>query len=250
MDSPIEKLHIGTSGWSYPDWQPGFYPAGLPGDQQLSYYSQRFQTVEINASFYRLPTEKQVATWYHAVPPGFVFAIKASRYLTHMKKLKDPGPSLQQFCERMKPLWEKTGPILFQLPPGWHFNPDRFEGFVTALPHGYRYAFEFRDPTWLTAWTYDLLKRHDLGLCLYDFNGFQPPSLITADFVYIRLHGPKRPYEGHYSPKSLTSWHNDIINWLNESREVFCYFDNTAEGCAIQDAQALKQLWSPGIKTG
>jgi uncharacterized protein YecE (DUF72 family) len=232
-------IRIGTSGWHYPHWRGNFYPPDLPTAQWLSFYCGRFDSVEINNSFYQLPSEDTFRVWREMTPAGFLFAVKASRYITHMKKLMDPQTSTKNFFERVVLLGEKLGPILFQLPPHWGANPERLDAFLAALPVGYEYAFEFRDPSWLVAPVYEVLTRYGAGLCLYNFNRLTPPKELTANFVYIRLHGPGGPYQGSYTAQALAEWAQDIGTWTGQGRSIYCYFDNDTAGYAPRNALAL-----------
>jgi uncharacterized protein YecE (DUF72 family) len=237
-------LHIGTSGWHYDHWQGPFYPEQLVKSDFLAFYQKHFQTVEINNSFYHLPAEKTLREWREKVPPGFVFAVKGSRYITHMKKLKDPQQSIKRFLDRVQILEDRLGPILFQLPPRWHFNADRLRAFLEALPREYRYALEFRDPSWLNQEVYRLLTDHGAAFCIYEFAGQLSPKEITASFVYIRLHGPRGPYQGKYETQTLADWAGAISTWTSQGKEVFCYFDNDEAGYAPQNALSLKKMLS------
>jgi uncharacterized protein YecE (DUF72 family) len=235
-------IHIGTSGWHYDHWRGPFYPDELGAGRFLAYYAGRFHTVEINNSFYQLPSERALGTWRDRVPPGFIFAVKGSRFITHLKKLQDPERSLAPFVERVAHLREKLGPILFQLPPRWRFNPERLAAFLKALPGAYRYALELRDQSWINARALDLLANHGVAFCIYELDGYLSPQEVTADFVYIRLHGPGGPYQGQYSTRTLTAWARAIASWSRQGREVFCYFDNDEAGFAAQDAARLQEL--------
>jgi uncharacterized protein YecE (DUF72 family) len=240
MDSERSStIHIGTSGWHYDHWIGPFYPERYAKTKFLGYYSERFNTVEINNSFYRLPLQRTFENWRDQVPDGFVFSVKASRFITHMKKLKDPEQSVEAFFQRVKELKNKLGPILFQLPPRWRFARERFEVFLEALPSDYKYAFEFRDLSWLNSEAFDLLSERGMALCVYDFGEVSAPKKVTADFVYVRLHGPGGPYEGKYSSQELHSWAIDIRRWNEGGKEVFCYFDNDQYGYAPENAAQL-----------
>jgi uncharacterized protein YecE (DUF72 family) len=239
-----ERIHIGTSGWHYEHWIGPFYPEGISKDDFLGHYLDHFHTVEINNTFYQLPQEKTLIQWRDAVPSGFIFAVKASRYITHMKKLKDPERAVAKFFSRIEALGDTVGPILFQLPPRWRCNVDRLSLFLKAVPAGYRYAFEFRDPTWFDDQVYEILTEHGAAFCIYDFDRRQSPRVVTADFVYVRLHGPDGPYQGQYSTRSLTEWVGAFSAWVNQGKEVYCYFDNDEAGYAAQDAMHLKQMIS------
>ena len=219
-----------------------FLPEDLPPADFLKFYQQKFQTVEINNSFYHLPTEKTMIDWRESVPPGFIFAVKGSRYITHMKKLQDPEKTLTLLMERVPRLGDRLGPILFQLPPRWGFDAGRLGHFLGVLPRGYRFALEFRDPSWLNDEASRLLKEHGVAFCMYDFAGRASPREVTADFVYIRLHGPGGAYQGRYSREALADWAKDITAWAAEGKEVYCYFDNDEAGYAAQNALELKGM--------
>ncbi len=238
----MAKAFIGTSGWQYPDFSERFYPPGLAKVDQLTYYADRFPSVEVNNTFYNLPKAKTVENWVSKVPELFVFAVKASRYITHMKNLLDPEETLPKFFERIANFGIHCGPVLFQLPPGWDLDLDRLRNFLTKLPDGYRYTFEFRNQSWMTQAVYDLLKQKNIAFCIYEINYRQSPIMTTADFVYIRLHGPGHAYADPYAPLELERWAVRIIQWLSEGRDVYCYFDNTLNGYAWNNAQSLLNL--------
>jgi uncharacterized protein YecE (DUF72 family) len=208
----------------------------------LSFYVERFDSVEINNSFYRLPDTAALKNWRAITPAGFDFSVKASRYLTHMKKLKEPRPGLKKFLPRVESLKEKLGPILFQLPPGWQCNPDRLQAFLDALPEKHSYSFEFRDSTWHSQTVYTLLKRFNAAFCIYELAGFQSPTELTADFVYVRLHGPSAAYQGRYTRKSLEAWAGRIAEWRRSLKDIYVYFDNDQAGYAAKNALELKRL--------
>jgi uncharacterized protein YecE (DUF72 family) len=237
-------LHIGTSGWNYPHWYETFYPPKEDLQQDLLvYYAEHFQTVEINNSFYQLPTVKTFRAWRDSTPAGFVFAVKASRYLTHLKKLKEVQESALTFLKRAETLGDKLGPILFQLPPRWHVNRERLAAFLQGLPAGFRYTFEFRDRTWLNPDIYALLADFGCALCIYDLKGQLSPKEVTADFVYVRLHGPhEQAYTGSYDTAALAGWAGAFSTWLQQGKEVFCYFDNDEQGFAPHNALELQQM--------
>ncbi|WP_158304917.1 DUF72 domain-containing protein [Hahella chejuensis] len=183
-------VRIGASGWSYTHWRGPFYPQDLPDGEMLSYYCRHFDAVELNSSFYHLLPQRTLLQWRDATPPDFLFSVKASRYITHMKKLKDPERHAPPLLERISALEDKLGPILFQLPPHWRFNGRRLKEFLQALSRDFRYAFEFRDPIWYTQETYDLLADYRAAFCIHDLNGFLAPVKVTANLIYLRLHGP------------------------------------------------------------
>lgn len=235
-------IHIGTSGWHYDHWKGPFYPSGLPATEMLAFYAERFRSVEINNSFYHLPEPGTLAAWRDAVDDNFLFAVKASRYITHMKKLKAAGDAVQNFLERISLLGQRLGPVLFQLPPRWHCNPARLKEFLALLPTPFRYAFEFRDPSWFTHDVYKLLEEAGAAFCIYELAGVLSPKAVTADFVYVRLHGPDAAYQGSYSTQTLAGWAGAISTWARQGREVFCYFDNDQSGYAAANAASLASI--------
>jgi len=237
------KVFIGTSGWHYKHWVGVFYPDKLPVEEMLAYYSQHFDTVELNNTFYHLPSQTALHNWRTTVSSNFLFAVKASRFITHMKKLKDPVSSSQKFFLGAEQLGEKLGPILFQLPPRWHLNLERLTEFLEALPDGHRYVFEFRDESWLVPEVYKLLRQYNSAFCLHDLAGEQSPLEITADFTYIRFHGPgMAKYAGSYSKSTLERWATRIEKWVSELSRVYVYFNNDVGGYAVKNASDLKQL--------
>ncbi len=236
------EVHVGTSGWHYDHWVGPFYPEGTASESYLSYYMRFFQSAEVNNTFYHLPQTEALARWRKTVPERFVFACKASRFITHMKKLKDPDESVERFFDRVSALGDKLGPILFQLPPRWRSNPDRLGRFLDALPEDHRYAFEFRDKSWFEPEVFDLLTEHNAAFCIYDLGGFRSPIEVTADFVYLRLHGPGGPYQGSYDGRTLFGWSRRCNNWLREGRDVYCYFDNDQAGFAVKNALRLSEM--------
>ncbi len=243
MASQSGKVHIGTSGWNYGHWKGSFYPEELNQEKWLDFYKSRFRTVEINNSFYNLPEKKTFRSWKETVQKDFIFSVKASRYITHMKKLKDPEEPVERFLSTVKELGKNLGPILFQLPPHWNVNHDRLKSFLNTLPPGNRYTIEFRDESWWTRETYDLLKDHAVAWCIFHLAGSLTPKEVTADFVYIRLHGPEGAYEGQYDGNTLGGWAGAINSWKEQGKDVFCYFDNDQNGYAAQDALKLKEMF-------
>lgn len=233
-------LYIGTSSWVYPHWRGRFYPAGLDAASWLGYYAAHFDSVEVNRSFYRLPTRAQFAAWRQQTPVGFVFAVKASRFITHMKKLSEPEHTLSPLLEAVAGLGEKLGPLLFQLPPRWRPDRGRLAAFLAALPPGLRTAFELRDPRWHGDAILDLLSRQNAAFCIYDLAGFASPRAVTADFVYLRLHGPGAAYSGRYGRRALAGW----AQWLIQQAvtAAYVYFDNDEAGYAVQDALDLQAM--------
>jgi uncharacterized protein YecE (DUF72 family) len=234
--------YVGTSGWHYRHWQGPFYPHDLAPDRWLGFYAREFDSVEINASFYRLPTRAAVRAWRAAVPSNFRFALKASRYITHMKKLRAPRTSLRAFLGVARALGGQCGPLLFQLPPRWGCDTQRLAAFLDALPPGREYAFELRDPGWHQPRVYALLRRHNVAFCIYQLAGFESPHVITADFAYVRLHGPgTQAYGGSYTDAALAAWAAEIRGWRRLKR-VYVYFDNDEAGYAVRNTATLRRL--------
>jgi uncharacterized protein YecE (DUF72 family) len=237
------KLFIGTSGWHYKHWLGLFYPKNLPPREMLEFYAQHFDTVEINNSFYRLPAAATFEAWKQNSPPRFLFAVKGSRFTTHMKKLKDPVSSTEKFFDAVDHLGKKLGPILFQLPPRWRVNTQRLAEFLESIPGGRRYVFEFRDESWYSSEVYELLRKHRASMCIHDLGGKQTPIEVTSDFTYIRFHGPgEAKYAGSYSSAAMKKWAERIKEWQQELSGVYVYFNNDIGGHAIENAKELKRL--------
>ncbi len=239
----MADIRIGTSGWHYKHWCGPFYAVKTPASRMFNCYQQQFDTVELNNSFYRLPSEAALKSWFESTPDNFVFAAKASRYITHRKRLSDPQNAIDHFFTRMEGLGKKLGPILFQLPPRWHANPERLENFLQALPHRRQYAFEFRDPSWNQEATYAILRRYRAAYVITEIAGYRSPELLTSDFVYVRLHGPgEKAYQGDYREDQLAAWANKIRIWAQTLRSIYVYFDNDQSGFAAKDALQLRAL--------
>jgi uncharacterized protein YecE (DUF72 family) len=239
----VARVHIGTSGWHYKHWLGVFYPEGTRASEMFQFYARSFDTVEVNNSFYRLPTATTFDNWREASPQNFCFAVKGSRFITHMKKLKDPKTSSEKFFHVADRLGEKLGPILFQLPPRWKLNVERFDEFLRALPGGHQYVFEFRDETWLVPEIYRLLRQHKAAFCIHDFADMKVPQEITAKFTYIRFHGPtSAKYFGSYSNRELSTWAERIKKWRRDLSSIYVYFNNDPEGAAVKNALTLKKL--------
>lgn len=236
------RVHIGTSGWVYPYWRGRFYPADLDESAWLAHYAAHLASVEVNRSFYRLPARPIIAAWRQQTPAGFVFSVKASRYITHMKKLREPEATLPPLLTAVSALAEKRGPLLFQLPPRWRSDVGRLRAFLAALPRDVMAAFELRDPSWHNDAVLDLLARHNAAFCIYDLAGFESPRAVTADFVYLRLHGPGAAYCGRYGRRALAGW----ADWLSKQTvaAAYVYFDNDQEAHAVQDALELRAMLS------
>ncbi|HEV2082070.1 MAG TPA: DUF72 domain-containing protein [Brevundimonas sp.] len=231
-------VRIGTSGWAYKDWNGPFYPDDVKAAGRLAYISRRFRTLEINASFYRMPTEAAVAAWRGQTPDAFLFAWKASRFITHNKKLRDPADPLAYLFARAEGLGAKLGPVLFQLPPNLHRDDARLQDFLDALPAGRRYSVEFRHPGWYADAVLAMLTARNVALCISDHHHAPAPWQATADFIYLRGHGPGGRYHGRYGEVALRDWAGAIRDWQN-SRDVFVYFDNDIKSAAPADADQL-----------
>lgn len=267
MKKNICEIHIGTSGWQYGDWSDGvFYPPDLSNKDWLKYYSQHFKTVEVNASFYHQMSAKTYAKWRATTPKDFIFAVKISRYLTHIKKLSEPKEPWQRFIENVKELKEKLGPVLVQLPPNFKANGEKLENFLkiaakkhTPTPscppplagggtnlktvsHNNKIAFEFRDESWFCDEIYGILKKHSVALVIADSKEWPVPEIITADFMYIRMHGPAGLYSSKYTARQLQNLADKIKIWKKKVKEIYVYFNNDTEGYAVENATTLAKM--------
>jgi uncharacterized protein YecE (DUF72 family) len=236
------SIRVGTSGWHYRHWIDHFYPAGLHSDDWLAFYARYFHCVEINSSFYRLPSTNSIATWLQQAPAGFSFTLKASRYITHMKKLHDCAAPLAEFVRLARRFGGRLAAVLFQLPPRWHVNAQRLADFLDLLPRDLACAVEFRDPSWHIDGIYRLLEERGVAFCQFHLAGLSSPPVITARLVYVRLHGPEAPYSGRYPARELRAWADRAKAWDRQGREVCLFFDNDEQAAAIRDAQALQRL--------
>ncbi len=234
-------LRIGTSGWVYEHWRGVFYPRDLAQREWFHYYASEFDTVEINSSFYRLPSPEAFDAWREQAPAGFRYAVKASRYLTHLKKLKDPEEPLRRFFERAGRLAHTLGPILYQLPPNWHVDLPRLEHFLSALPRGHAHVLELRDPSWLIEDVFLLLERHGVAHCIHDMYPLKVPARVTAPLAYLRFHGSPT-HGGDYDSATLKAWARRIAAWRNERLDVYAYFNNDVGGFAVENARALRKM--------
>jgi uncharacterized protein YecE (DUF72 family) len=235
------RLRVGTSGWVYRPWRGTFYPEGLRQKDWFKFYAERFDTAEINATFYRLPSQAAVAAWREAAPPDFQFAWKASRYITQAKKLRDAEAPLARVFAPMDALGSKRGPALFQLPPQLRLDLPRLESFLELLPDG-RHTVEFRHPSWYVDAVFEVLARRDVALCISDHHDAPAPWVRTASFVYVRGHGPGGHYDGSYSDPELAGWAGHISAWRRQGLDVYAYFDNDIGCAAPGDAMRLREL--------
>jgi uncharacterized protein YecE (DUF72 family) len=248
------RLLVGTSGYVYPHWRERFYPRGLPQHAWLAHYTRHFATVELNNPFYRLPGAHLFQRWRQTAPPGFVFAVKASRYLTHIRRLRAPSAPLALFLRRARRLETTLGPVLFQLPGHFHLNLQRLEDFLEALGRqrlvpGLRAVLEVRHPSWLVPEALVMLTRAGVALCLTDWRDAPVERVLTADFVYVRRHGSPKPY-GRYPEHMLRADARRIRAWLTGGRDVYIYFNNDARGHAVENAQRLNALLGMRSVTG
>jgi uncharacterized protein YecE (DUF72 family) len=236
-------VHIGCSGWVYPHWRELFYPKGVPQRAWLSFYAEHFDTVEINNTFYRLPSRPAVEGWADQSPEGFCFAVKMSRYITHIKRLTMLDQGIGRFYEPLESLTGsgKLGPVLWQFPENFHRDVERLGGALEALPRG-RHAFEFRHDSWFTDEVYALLREHGAALVIGDESSrwVKTPHVRTADWTYIRFHHGSRGRHGNYSAAEIETWARRIAQWRRET-EVYAYFNNDWQGYALRNARALKE---------
>jgi uncharacterized protein YecE (DUF72 family) len=234
------KIRIGTSGWTYSHWKHVFYPLACPKSRWLEYYTEHFDTVELNATFYRLPKATTFEGWGRRTPDLFLWAVKASKYITHTKRLREPAEPLERFYSVTSALGEKLGPILFQLPPSLSFDEERFTGFCGCLSPSRRHALEVRHPSWISDRLFAILEAHDMAFCISDTAGRYPfHERVTADFIYIRLHGSKKLYASDYSEQELQAWAQKIRKW---EKDTYLYFDNDFEGYAVKNAKRMKEI--------
>lgn len=236
------KYYIGTSGWHYEHWRGLYYPEGLAKSKWLQFYVKQFNTVELNNSFYHLPSEKAFATWRESAPENFVFAVKVSRFITHIKRLENFGSAVENFLSRARLLQDKLGPLLYQLPPNMKRNDEVLESFLCSLPQKYRHVFEFRHESWLADSVFHILQQYNAGLCVFDMPGFTCPLIATSDFAYIRFHGSASLYSSCYSDEELSQWAQKIARLGKKVKAVYIYFNNDAEAFAVKNALTLTKL--------
>lgn len=238
----MARLLAATSGWVYPHWRGAFYPADLREDKWFAYYAERFDSVEVNNSFYRLPSFETFKSWSDMAPPGFIFTVKASRYITHVKKMKDPEEGIKNFYGNLAGMGDSCAAVLFQLPPRFKVNLERLEHFLEAVPKSHRLVFEFRDPSWLVDDVYAALAKYDAAVCAAD-NPFYPgPRVRTAGFTFYRMHGGHGPEAPRYSDEELGALAREVASELDEGRDVFVYFNNDYKAFAVENALALKRI--------
>ncbi|MGB2630417.1 MAG: DUF72 domain-containing protein [Candidatus Omnitrophota bacterium] len=233
------SLNIGCSGWNYDHWKGLFYPGESSSPAWFKEYSSVFSTVEINNTFYQLPEASTFRKWHDQAGSGFIYAVKANRFITHMKKLKEPRRPVERFLKRARLLKEHLGPILFQLPPHWKVNPERLERFTEVLPGGLIYVFEFRERSWYNGEIYDLLSSKGMSMCIHDMKGSKSPVISVGPVCYIRFHGTTSKYGGKYSLGSIRKWAKYIKKILSGGKDVYAYFNNDAEANAPKNALQL-----------
>jgi uncharacterized protein YecE (DUF72 family) len=241
-------MRVGCSGWQYRHWRGDFYPRDLPQGRWFDHYASVFDTVEINNSFYRLPEATTFEGWKERAPVGFLFAVKASRYLTHMKKLKDPKEPISRFFERAGRLGRKLGPVLYQLPPRWPKNLERLERFLSFLPKRRLHAMEFRDPSWYAEDVYRALERGRVALCLHNMRGSESPIRFVGPFAYVRFHGSGPKYGGRYPDSVIEEWAARLAHQIRRGRNVYAYFNNDWGGHAPRDAVRLRDAIAPKVR--
>jgi uncharacterized protein YecE (DUF72 family) len=238
----MAEYHIGTSGWHYEHWRGLFYPEKLVKPKWLEFYAQHFTTVELNNSFYRLPSDGAFINWRESSSRGFVFAVKVSRFITHIKRLKNVEEPMQNFLARADYLQDKLGPLLYQLPPTMKRSDETLEAFLSILPRQYRNVFEFRHESWIDDGVFKILKKYNAGLCVFDMPDFTCPVVATADFAYVRFHGSTGLYWSCYSDEELSDWAKRIAELGHNLKTVYVYFNNDAGAYAVRNAKTLARF--------
>ena len=240
------RYYIGTSGWHYDHWRGRFYPEKLNKSEWLGFYSNHFSTVELNSSFYRLPLEAAFFRWRDSSPGDFLFAVKVSRFITHIKRLRDSEEPLDTFVNRARILTGKLGPLLYQLPPSMHRNDEVLAAFLAILPQEMKHVIEFRHQSWFDEGVFAILRRYNAGFCVFDMPNLVCPLVATADFAYIRFHGSLSLYSSDYNDEELAGWAKGITNLATSLKEVYIYFNNDVGGFAIENARTLRDYLQRG----
>jgi uncharacterized protein YecE (DUF72 family) len=241
-------IRVGCSGWNYKHWRGPFYPEKLPTKLWFEHYSSVFDTVEINNSFYMLPKAETFDKWREQAPPGFCYAVKANRFLTQAKKLKDCAEPLERMLAPMRHLGDRLGPVLFQLPPRFRVNPQRLEEFIALLPRDLTHVFEFREKSWLTEEVLALLDARGVSFCAHDMAGSATPRWAAGPIAYVRFHGGEGKYWGRYPDERLLGWADWIVEQSRLGRDVWCYFNNDIFAHAIDDALTLRAMISQAVR--
>ncbi|OGO53239.1 MAG: hypothetical protein A2148_01890 [Chloroflexi bacterium RBG_16_68_14] len=236
------RYWVGTSGWVYPHWRDVFYPRELKQREWFAHYARHFSTVEINNTFYRLPKEGAWEQWCRQAPSGFRYAVKGSRFITHIKRLRGCEEPVETFVGRARLLGDHLGPVLWQLPPQMKCDLDRLESFLMVLPRDVRHAFEFRRRDWFQPETFATLRRYDAAFCAYHMVDSETPLEATSDIAYLRFHGSNELYGGRYSDRQLAGWAGRLRALPEDVREVYVYFNNDAFGYAIENAATLRAI--------
>jgi uncharacterized protein YecE (DUF72 family) len=234
-------IRIGTSGWHYDHWANLFYPEKLAKRKWLEYYTQHFNTVEINNTFYQLPKPQTFENWHKQAPNDFLFTVKANRYITHIKRLQDVAEPLERFFEGARLLEKNLGPVLYQLPPSMHKDLERLASFIKLLPKKQTAVFEFRHESWFSEDVYGLLDKFNVGFCVHDLYGKGSPKIVMGDVVYVRFHGTTGRYSGNYSKAQLKSWAEWLKQYIKQVRSIYVYFNNDVGGHAINNAKMLRK---------
>ncbi|MGI4876798.1 MAG: DUF72 domain-containing protein [Janthinobacterium lividum] len=242
VNSGLGQIRIGCSGWVYAHWRGRFYPQKLAAKNWFGFYAEHFDTVEINNSFYRLPTAETFDAWRLQAPASFSYAVKANRYLTQAKKLKDCQEPLERMMIPVRRLQPALGAILYQLPPRLRLNLERLERFLELVPKDVLNVFEFRDKSWFVDDVFAMLERHDASFCAHDMLALETPRIATGRAAYVRFHGGEGKYWGRYSDARLLGWADWMLDQARRSRTVWAYFNNDIDGHAIQDALTLKAM--------
>jgi uncharacterized protein YecE (DUF72 family) len=238
----MTQYYIGTSGWHYEHWEGRFYPDRMPKSRWLEFYSGHYTTVELNNSFYRLPSIEAFTRWRNTVPDGFKFAVKMSRFITHIKRLKDAEEPLLMFLSHADYLEEKLGPLLYQLPPNMKCDYPLLERFLSVLPQRYCHIFEFRHVSWLNDDVFELLWKYNAGLCVFDMPDLTCPLVTTSDTGYIRFHGSQGLYSSFYSDEEMMAWTKRIREIRRDLSEIYIYFNNDAEAYAVLNAATINRM--------
>ncbi len=239
------KYYIGCSGWHYDHWRGLYYPTEMHKTEWLSFYAKQFNTVELNSSFYHLPSERALNRWKETTPANFIFSIKVSRFITHIKKLRKSELALNNFLSRISFINGKLGPLLYQLPPSIKRDDDLLCDFLALLPQGYRHVFEFRHESWINESIFHILQQYNVAFCVINMPNIDCPLITTADFAYIRFHGNQEMYSSCYSNRELWQWSQDITKLKGTIKAVYIYFNNDAQAFAVKNAQVLMNYLLP-----
>jgi uncharacterized protein YecE (DUF72 family) len=237
---------VGTSGWQYRDWREAFYPRRLSQKNWLAYYADHFSTVEVNNAFYRLPEASTFARWSEQTPAGFVIAVKASRYLTHIRRLREPAEPVARFVARARALGSKLGPVLLQLPPNLTSRPEALDETLAAFPPGFRVAVEFRHDSWFTDDVAAVLRQHDAACCWADSPTRRTPLWRTATWGYVRMHEGRASPRPCYGHQALRTWARRLADLFDRNDDVYVYFNNDLHACAVSNADQLINMLSSG----